>query len=118
MNNTTVLFRPVGQKEFDLIIASNYKTFPPRLTYQPIFYPVLNKAYAVKIARDWNTKDLASDFVGYVTRFYVATEFLARYSVQNVGGSEYQEYWIPADDLPEFNAHIVGKIEIIAEFRP
>jgi hypothetical protein len=39
-----------------------------------------------------------------------------RYDIQTVGGSIHQEYWIPAEDLPEFNRDIVGKIEVIAEF--
>jgi hypothetical protein len=118
MNETTVLFRPVGQKEWDLIAESGYTAFPPRLPYQPIFYPVLTEAYAVQIARDWNTKDAASGYVGYVTKFQVKTEFMARYEVQTVGSSRHQEYWIPAEDLPQLNSNIVGKIEAIAEFRP
>jgi hypothetical protein len=28
------------------------------------------------------------------------------------------ELWVPAEELDEFNRHIVGKIEIVAEFRP
>jgi hypothetical protein len=115
--NTTMLYRPIGQKELDLIRESDFTCFPPRLPYQPIFYPVLNEEYAVKIARDWNTKDKASDFVGYVTRFYVKTEFLQKYTVQTVGGSQYQEYWIPAEDLKSFNENIIGKIEMVTEFR-
>ena len=118
MNDTTVLFRPVGQKELDLIRQSGYSAFPARLPFQPIFYPVLTEAYAVQIARDWNTKDKASGYVGYVTRFYVKTEFLAKYDVQTVGSSQHQEYWIPAEDLAEFNRNIVGKIEAIAKFQP
>jgi len=118
MNDTTVLFRPVGQKELDLIVESGYTAFPPRLPYQPIFYPVLTEDYAVQIARDWNTKDKASDYVGYVTRFSVKNEFLDKYEVQTVGSSSHQEYWIPAEELPEFNSNIVGKIEAIACFRP
>jgi hypothetical protein len=114
----TTLFRPVGQKELDLIRASGFTMFPPRLSFQPIFYPVLNEQYASGIARDWNTKDEASGFVGYVTRFQVRTEFLGRYDVQTVGSSIHQEYWIPAEDLPEFNRNLVGPIEVIAEFRP
>src|SRR5712691_11101960 len=54
---TVTLYRPVGQKEMDLIAESNYRRFPPRLPQQPIFYPVLNEEYATQIARDWNTKD-------------------------------------------------------------
>lgn len=37
--------------------------------------------------------------------------------MQTVGSSQHQEYWIPAEELAEFNAYIIGKIEIIAEFR-
>ncbi len=70
-NATTVLYRPVGQAELDLIRDSRWKRFPPRLEFQPIFYPVLTEDYAVRIARDWNTKDPNSGFVGYVLRFNV-----------------------------------------------
>ncbi len=34
-----------------------------------------------------------------------------------VGGSEHEEYWIPAEELAEFNRNIVGEIEVIAEYR-
>ena len=113
---TVILYRPVGQKELDLIAESGYSEFPPRLPHQPIFYPVLNEEYATQIARDWNTKDAASGYVGYVTRFRVATEFLSRYEVRTVGSSIHQEYWIPAEDLTELNAHVVGPIEVVAKF--
>jgi len=56
MDETTVLFRPVGQKELDLIRESDFTAFPPRLPEQPIFYPVLNEHYATQIAREWNAK--------------------------------------------------------------
>ncbi len=115
---TVILFRPVGQKELELIHESGDREFPPRLPSQPIFYPVLNEEYAVQIARDWNTKDAASGYAGYVTRFRVRAEYLRAYPVQTVGGAVHQEYWIPADDLPEFNRNIVGPIHVIAEFRP
>lgn len=52
-----------------------------------------------------------------MTRFQVKSDFLKRYTIQTVGGSQHQEYWIPAEDLDNFNTHIVGKIEVIAEFR-
>ena len=57
---TLTLFRPVGPKELELIKASGWKAFPPRLSDQPIFYPVLNEDYAVQIARDWNVKESGS----------------------------------------------------------
>jgi hypothetical protein len=109
------LFRPVGPAELDLIIKSGNREFPPRLADQPIFYPVLNEEYAVQIARDWNVK---ASGAGFVTRFLVASDFAARYPIQRVGASVHTELWVPAEDLPEFNKHIVGHIEVIREFRP
>lgn len=112
-----MLYRPVGQKELDLIRDSGFRAFPPRLSHQPIFYPVMTESYAVQIARDWNTKDAASGYAGYVTRFRVPADFLARYPVQKVGSSNALELWVPAEELPEFNRRIEGKIEVIHEFR-
>lgn len=108
-----ILYRPIGEKELELIRESDYKKFPPRLYWQPIFYPVLNEAYATQIARDWNARDGNS---GFVTRFSVQHSFLQHYQVQQVGSALYQEYWIPAEDLEAFNQNIIGKIEVIAEF--
>ncbi|MBS1910641.1 MAG: hypothetical protein JST22_01520 [Bacteroidetes bacterium] len=115
-NDTTVLFRPVGQAELELIRNSGFAAFPPRLPEQPIFYPVLSEEYARQIARDWNARHEAAH-VGYVMRFRVRNEYLASYEVQTVGGSMHREYWIPADDLAEFNRNIAGPIEVIAEYR-
>ena len=109
------LFRPVGKNELALIEKSDFTTFPPRLPEQPIFYPVLNEEYATQIARDWNAKYNA-DKIGYVTRFEVRKEFLDRYETKIVVGANHEEYWIPAEDLEEFNQNIVGKIEVIAAF--
>jgi hypothetical protein len=115
---TTVLYRPVGQAELDLIRDSGWKRFPPRLEFQPIFYPVLTEDYAVRIARDWNTKDPNSGFVGYVLRFHIQKSYLDRHQPHEAGGRDLVEYWIPAEELGEFNDHIVGTIDVLHEFRP
>ena len=107
------LWRPVGPRELDVIRESGMRAFPSRLPEQPIFYPVLSEAYAVKIARDWN---VPASGKGYVTRFRVARAFLDRYPVREAGGRNLCEYWIPAEDLPAFNNALVGKIEVVAEF--
>jgi len=112
----TTLCRPVGRKELGLIRASGFRAFPPRLPSQPFFYPVLTEEYAVQIARDWNAKDEASGYEGYVLKFEVQSEFMSRYEVRVVGSSNHQEYWIPAADLPQLNRNIAGRIEIIREF--
>ena len=111
---TTTLFRPVGLGELELIAQSGWTKFPPRLPDQPIFYPVLNFAYAERIAREWNTK--CDSFCGFVTSFDVDSEFLKRYDVQVVGNATLQELWVPAEELDEFNAHIVGKIRVDAAY--
>jgi hypothetical protein len=110
---TTTLYRPVGPKELALIEASDWKAFPPRLPEQPIFYPVMNEEYAIQIARDWNVPASGS---GYVTRFEVETEFLTRYQEQVVGGAMHRELCVPAEELEEFNKHIVGQIKVTQSF--
>jgi hypothetical protein len=110
---TTTLYRPVGPQELELVRRTGWKAFPPRLPEQPIFYPVLNEEYATQIARDWNVKESGT---GFVTRLQVRSEFISKYPVRQVGASTHKEYWIPADELAEFNNNIVGQIEVIAEF--
>ena len=118
MSELTVLYRPIGAAEYALLVRNAFREFPPRLAHQPIFYPVTNEAYAAQIAREWNVRDAASGYVGYVTRFQVRTEFLARYPLRKVGGTIHTEYWIPAEHLAELNRNIAGPIEVIAEYRP
>jgi len=103
---TVTLFRPVGAKELRLIEASGSLAFPPRLPEQPIFYPVTSEAYATQIARDWNTE--FDDKRGFVTRFEVRKSFLDRYLRKIVGARVHEVCRIPAEDLDEFNRHIVG----------
>lgn len=112
-SETTTLYRPVGEKELALIAAAGYRVFPPRLKWQPIFYPVLTEDYATAIARDWNAHGGRK---GYVTRFEVETRYLNQFEPHLAGARIHREYWIPAERLAEFNAHIVGPIEVIATF--
>lgn len=110
------LYRPVGLKELELITQLDFRAFPPRLPIQPIFYPVLYLDYATQIARDWNTKDPVSGYVGFVTRFAIDDDYAAQFDVQTVGAIRHQELWIPAEDLDEFNRHLVGEIVVVAAF--
>jgi hypothetical protein len=113
MADTTVLYRPTGERELELIRDADWRAFPPGLPEQPIFYPVLEESYAVQIARDWNTRDGG---IGYVLSFEVETDYISRYPVQIAGALVHREYWIPAEDLEEFNSHIVGQIEVLSTF--
>lgn len=111
--DTVVLFRPTGETELALIRDSGWRAFPPRLPEQPIFYPVLDEEYAIQIARDWNTRDGGE---GFVLKFQVDRDYISRFHVKTVGARIHREYWIPAEDLPEFNRNIVGAIEVIHHF--
>lgn len=107
---TQTLYRPVSQKELDHIESSGWKRFPPRLPEQPIFYPVLNLEYARQISTQWNVPAYG---VGYVLKFDVRADYLQKFQVQNVGGEIHDEFWVPAEELDEFNQNIVGNIEVI-----
>jgi len=117
---TQTLYRPIGPTELALIEAAAYRAFSrkgnqpltsPRLPEQPIFYPVMNEAYAREIASAWNVREVGG---GFVTRFEVDAEFVARYPVQTV---VHRELWVPAEELELFNSHIVGRIDVIATYR-
>ena len=107
------LYRPTGPAELALVESSGFRRWPPRLPEQPIFYPVTNERYASEIASKWNVKDSGT---GFVTRFEVKQEFMDQFEVQTVGASHHQEWWIPAEQLEQLNANIVGRIEVIAKF--
>jgi len=110
------LYRPVGQKELELVKGSGFSKFPPRLEWQPIFYPVMNRGYAEQIAKQWNTEDEFSGYAGHVLSFDLPEEYLQKYPVQNVGGEIHNELWVPASELKEFNDNIVGLIRIESSF--
>ncbi len=113
-DEVVVLYRPVGPKELELVVASGFRRWPPRLPEQPIFYPVTNESYAKEITTKWNVPQSG---VGFVTKFSVKKKFMDRFPVQKVGGEFHTEWWIPADDLEELNENIVGLIEVIGEYR-
>lgn len=113
MPDTVVLWRPVGPKELDLIKLAGMKVFPPRLPDQPIFYPVTSREYAARLASAWNAR---RDGGGFVTRFEVLADYIADHAVQGAGGRDNQEYWIPAEEIGDFNAAIVGIIAVVDEF--
>jgi hypothetical protein len=87
-------------------------TLPTVTLWRPV-----GQAELDQIARAWNTKDPASGNVGYVLRF-VDADYVSRFEPQRVGGAGIDELWVPAEQLDEFNDHIVGRIELASEHRP
>jgi hypothetical protein len=111
---TITLYRPTGPEELRLVEESGWQSWPPRLPEQPIFYPVTNERYAREITEQWNVPERG---VGFVTKFEVRKSFMDRYEVKCVGAKYHTEWWIPDADLEELNRNIVGRIEIIGEYR-
>jgi hypothetical protein len=109
-----ILFRPVGLRELELIASSGWREYPPRFAWQPIFYPVVTREYALAIVTQWNSKESEAGHCGFVTEFEIDDEFVARYPVQQLGGGPiYRELWVPAAELAEFNSHIRGPIRVV-----
>ena len=109
-----ILYRPVGLQELELIYDGGMKAFPARLPQRPIFYPVLDLEYARQTASDWNVK--REQFAGYVTQFKVDDEYLDRFEEHTVGETQYREFWIPAEEIEEFNRHITGHIRVVEAY--
>ncbi len=110
---TRTLYRPVNKAELDLIEASGWKAFPPRLPEQPIFYPVLNQQYAEEITVKWNLPFYGN---GYVVRFEVEAEYASQFKEETVGGAHHTELWVPAEQMEEFNSNIIGTIDIVSSY--
>jgi len=108
---TVAMYRPCNKAELDLVIASDYKCWPPRLAGQAIFYPVTNAQYAREV-NAWNKLDFDN---GFVTKFEVKKCFVDQYDIQQVGASHHTEWWIPAEDLEKLNNNIIGLIEVIEQ---
>lgn len=111
---TVTLYRPAGPAEMKLVADSDYRRWPPRLPEQPIFYPVTNERYATEITTMWNVPESG---YGAVTRFEVNRSFMDAYEIHCVGAPHATEWWIPANELGALNDNIVGRIEVIAEYR-
>ncbi len=114
--SVVTLFRPTGDNELKLIADANWRAFPPRLPEQPIFYPVMNFDYAEQIAQNWNSQPRWGG-VGHVLAFDLPEEVITRWPVQVAGGRTHEELWVPAEELEDFNAMIVGPIRRIATYR-
>jgi hypothetical protein len=99
---TVTLFRPVGDKELELVADSGWRSFPPRLPEQ--------------IAKNWNSQPRWGG-VGHVLSFDVPASATARWPVQIAGGQAHEELWVPSEELDAFNEMIVGPIRHIATYR-
>ncbi|HEV2135077.1 MAG TPA: hypothetical protein VGR47_12635 [Terracidiphilus sp.] len=107
-----ILYRPMDIEELRLLYETGMKGFPARKPEQPIFYPVLNLEYANEIAKRWNAEGQTRS--GYVAKFTVDDSYAAQFERRTVGASHHVELWVPAEELPRFNDHILPPIVIVS----
>lgn len=65
-------------------------------------------------SRSWNLVRWADSIV--LLYRPVGVETARRYPVQIAGGSSDRELWVPAEELADFNRHIVGIISVVEAF--
>lgn len=114
MNELVTLYRPVEPLELEAIRDSGFARFPARRPGQPLFYPLAQEDYARAVARE---SCAPAAGVGYVTRFQVDRGYLSQFPLHPARLPRTLEYWVPAEELDEFNDHIQGRIEVVAEYR-
>lgn len=51
-----------------------------------------------------------------MTRFEVEDAHASRFERRIVGARQHEELWVPAEDLPSFNARLLGPIEAVSAF--
>lgn len=107
------LFRPVGEVEYRQIVASGNRCFPPRGEQQPIFHLILQQSFAEEIAQAWQEHEIC-----HIVCCYVDDAYISAFPVQTVGDKHRRELWLPADELPIFNDHILGEITLVRTIRP
>lgn len=109
MKDTVTLYRPMNKAELDLIKETDWKKFPPRLDFQPFFYPVTNLVYARQINK-WNLDRYGE---GFIVEFDISKGYLKNYELKTVGDKDVAtEYWIPSEKLEEFNNNIKDRIRL------
>jgi hypothetical protein len=115
-DQTTILYRPAGQEELDLVKKSGFKAFPPAVEAQPVLNFLESEEYATFIARQVDANKSSSGYIGYVLSVSVHTDFITQFAIRKEGSAIALEYEIPADRIIQFNENIVGMIELIAQY--
>jgi hypothetical protein len=103
---------PVGAEELDLIGASKFTAFSPGVAELLVLYTVCSLRRTEEMASKLNPQSGR----GYVTRFEVASSFMAQHDRHAAGGKEDVEYRILAESLQALNQNIVGKIHVMRSF--
>jgi hypothetical protein len=105
-----ILYRPVALEELCLVYQADMRAFPSLLPQQPAFCAVLGEQDATEVARRLSTE--TESRAGFVTRF--SLDEPAAHEFEQLIVDEQLE--LPADELGELNAHLAGKIEVVAAF--
>jgi hypothetical protein len=108
-NNAGLIFAyyVVSSKELEHICNYQYKQFPVRFFNKKLFYPILNKEYAQRVASEKNNFASGTTTM-HVVRFLLRTKHIKKYTQSNPMILSVKE-----SDLMHFNQQIIGFIELI-----
>jgi len=51
-----------------------------------------------------------------VTEFEIPKEYFSQFKVENVGGFNHNELWVPSEQLHEFNVQIQDGIKVVGAY--
>ncbi len=105
MDDISILYWAVNENQYTLIENNNFESFP-NINFD--FYPVFEEKYAIEIAEYWikmKTYDLA-----FVLAFFVDSTLL----IDDHKGIK--EWWAGVSTT-QVNENLVGRIEVVAEFK-
>ncbi|MBC6613131.1 hypothetical protein H8B15_19565 [Hymenobacter sp. BT507] len=104
---TMLLYCPVAQQELDAIAAAHWVALPVGLLRQPAFYFTPEEATTA-----YYTQASTTD-TGYLVRFASDAEYAAAFPTHSPKNGP-TSMRVPAEEMVEFNYHIMGQIEVVA----
>lgn len=107
---TLLLYCPVTQQELDALAASQWLAFPVDLLRQPTFY------FTPEEATDAFHAQASTTEVGYLVRFASDADYAAEFPTHSPRGGP-SSMRVPAEEMVEFNYHIMGQIEVVGFLR-
>lgn len=109
MDAYKTIYRSCGLPEWRLIRQDGRGKFPACMIRADIFYPSLLFENACGLAREFNTRDPASEFAGLVLACDVPPDFLREYDDPEL---EPEALWLPPETRAAINDALQGPLRV------
>lgn len=113
-NETVPLYRPALPTELAGLRDHGFSKWPVLPREQPLFFPVGDERLADAAAKTWTEEHGTTT---YVTRFRVRSRLVNGGKSDQVRSVGEDEWPVAVQDVNALNQNIVGKIEVVREFR-